>query len=124
MREARTPWHSPSAPARNVSVSVGGIWASDSVTVMLFDAVPAADDTDLPLLGAGLQPALAANSLWSHLVRGLDEKLFPSRAAASLAAFRDLLVALTDIARQDSVSITIGKILDRTDVSQIDATEN
>ena len=77
------------------------------------EAVPAADDTDLPLLGAGLQPAIAANSLWSRLVRGLDEKLFPSRAAASLAAFRDLLVALTDIARQDSVSITIGKILDR-----------
>jgi DNA helicase II / ATP-dependent DNA helicase PcrA len=77
------------------------------------DAVPAADDTDLPLLGAGLQPAVAANSLWSRLVRGVDEKLFPSRAAASLSAFRDLLVALTDIARQDSVSITIGKILDR-----------
>jgi DNA helicase-2/ATP-dependent DNA helicase PcrA len=77
------------------------------------EAVPAADDTDLPLLGAGLQPAIAANSLWSRLVRGLDEKLFPSRAAASLAAFRDLLVALTDVARQDSVSITIGKILDR-----------
>jgi ATP-dependent DNA helicase UvrD/PcrA len=77
------------------------------------DAVPAADDTDLPLLGAGLQPAVAANSLWSRLVRGVDEKLFPTRAAASLAAFRDLLVALTDIARQDSVSITIGKILDR-----------
>jgi DNA helicase-2/ATP-dependent DNA helicase PcrA len=77
------------------------------------EAIPAADDTDLPLLGAGLQPAVAANSLWSRLVRGLDEKLFPSRAAASLAAFRDLLVALTDIARQDSVSITIGKILDR-----------
>jgi DNA helicase-2/ATP-dependent DNA helicase PcrA len=77
------------------------------------ETIPAADDTDLPLLGAGLQPAVAANSLWSRLVRGLDEKLFPSRAAASLAAFRDLLVALTDIARQDSVSITIGKILDR-----------
>jgi DNA helicase-2/ATP-dependent DNA helicase PcrA len=77
------------------------------------DAVPAADDTDLPLLGAGLLPAVAANSLWSRLVRGLDEKLFPARAAASLAVFRDLLVTLTDIARQDAVSVTIGKILDR-----------
>jgi ATP-dependent DNA helicase UvrD/PcrA len=77
------------------------------------DAVPAADDTDLPLLGAGLRPAVAANSLWSRLVRGLDEKLFPARAAASLAVFRDLLVTLTDIARQDAVSVTIGKILDR-----------
>jgi DNA helicase-2/ATP-dependent DNA helicase PcrA len=77
------------------------------------EAIPAGDDTDLPLLGAGLQPAIVTNSLWSRLVRGLDEKLFTSRAAASLAAFRDLLVALTDIARQDSLSITIGKILDR-----------
>ena len=77
------------------------------------EAVPAADDTDLPLLGAGLQPAIAANSLWSRLVRGVDEKLFASRAAASLAAFRDLLVTLTGIAREDSLSITIGKILDR-----------
>ena len=77
------------------------------------EAVPAADDSDLPLLGAGLQPAVAANSLWSRLVRGLDEKLFPTRAAASLAVFRDLLVTLTDIARQDAVSVTIGKILDR-----------
>jgi DNA helicase II / ATP-dependent DNA helicase PcrA len=77
------------------------------------ETVPPNDDTDLPLLGAGLQPAVAANSLWSRLVRGLDEKLFPSRAAASLTVFRDLLVALTDIARQDSVSITIGKVLDR-----------
>jgi len=77
------------------------------------EAVPAADDTDLPLLGAGLQPAIAANSLWSRLVRGVDEKLFTSRAAASLAAFRDLLVTLTGIAREDSLSITIGKILDR-----------
>jgi DNA helicase-2/ATP-dependent DNA helicase PcrA len=77
------------------------------------EAIPAADDTDLPLLGAGLQPAIAANSLWSRLVRGVDEKLFTSRAAASLAAFRDLLVTLTGIAREDSLSITIGKILDR-----------
>src|SRR5499427_9524278 len=77
------------------------------------EAVPAADDSDLPLLGAGLQPAVAANSMWCRLVRGLDEKLFPTRAAASLAVFRDLLVTLTDIARQDAVSVTIGKILDR-----------
>jgi DNA helicase-2/ATP-dependent DNA helicase PcrA len=68
---------------------------------------------DLPLLAAGLQPALAANSLWARLVRGLEERAFPNRAAAALAAFRDLIVTLTDIARQDSVSITIGKILDR-----------
>src|SRR5262245_1555478 len=68
---------------------------------------------DFPLLAAGLQPALTANSLWARLVRGLEERTFSGRAAASLAVFRDLIVSLTDIARQDSVSITLGKILDR-----------
>jgi DNA helicase II / ATP-dependent DNA helicase PcrA len=68
---------------------------------------------DLPLLSAGLQPAPVANSLWARIVRGLDEKAFSGRAAASLAVFRDLIVSLTEIARQDSVSIAIGKMLDR-----------
>ncbi len=67
----------------------------------------------LPLLAAGLQPAVSANSLWARLLTGLDERVFTGRAAASLAAFRDLVVSLTEIARHDSVSITIGKLLDR-----------
>jgi len=77
------------------------------------DNIAPADHADLPLLGAGLQPAAAANSLWTRIVRGLDEKAFPGRAAASLTAFRDLIVRLTDVARQESVSIAIGKILDQ-----------
>src|SRR4051812_804551 len=72
-----------------------------------------AQDHDLPLLAAGLAPALTANSLWSRIVRGLEQKAFSGRAATSLAVFRDLIVALTSIAREDSVSITIGKMLDR-----------
>jgi DNA helicase-2/ATP-dependent DNA helicase PcrA len=68
---------------------------------------------DFPLLAAGLQPALTGNSLWARLVRGLDERTFSGRAAASLAVYRDLIVSLTDVARQDSVSIAIGKMLDR-----------
>jgi DNA helicase-2/ATP-dependent DNA helicase PcrA len=72
------------------------------------------DDSDkLPLLAAGLQPAPAVNSLWSRLVRGLAEKTFSGRAAASLTTFRDLIVDLAAIARQDTVSIAIGKMLDR-----------
>jgi len=72
---------------------------------------PAADD--LPLLTAGLQPTLAANSLWTRIARGLEERAFPGRAAASLAVFSDLIVRLTEVARQDSVSIAVGKMLDR-----------
>src|SRR5262245_8080295 len=68
---------------------------------------------DLPLLAAGLQPALSANSLWARLVRGLERRAFPGRAAASLTAFRDLIVRLTEMARQESVSIAIGKMLDQ-----------
>src|SRR2546423_1563239 len=50
---------------------------------------PATDD-NMPLLAAGLQPALSANSLWARLVRGLEDRMFQNRAAASLTAFRDL----------------------------------
>src|SRR5919198_1738550 len=51
-----------------------------------------ANDDHMPLLAAGLRPALSANSLWARIVRGLDDRAFPPRAAASLAAFRDLIV--------------------------------
>jgi DNA helicase II / ATP-dependent DNA helicase PcrA len=71
------------------------------------------DHSDLPLLSAGLQPAAAVNSLWARIVRGLEERAFSGRGAASLAVFRDLIVKLTDVARQESVSIAIGKILDQ-----------
>jgi DNA helicase-2/ATP-dependent DNA helicase PcrA len=77
------------------------------------DNASAADDTDLPLLAAGLQPALSANSLWARIVRGLEERTFPARAAASLKLFRDLIVTLTEVARLEPVSIAIGKMLDR-----------
>jgi DNA helicase-2/ATP-dependent DNA helicase PcrA len=77
------------------------------------EAVRPVDDGSLPLLSAGLQPAAAPNSLWSRLLSGLDQKAFTARAAASLAVFRDLIVSLAEIARQEPVSIAIGKMLDR-----------
>jgi DNA helicase-2/ATP-dependent DNA helicase PcrA len=70
-------------------------------------------DESLPLLAAGLAPAVSANSLWARLVRGLEDRAFTGRAAASLAAFRDLIVNLTDMARREPVSIAIGKMLDQ-----------
>src|SRR5258706_9473846 len=70
-------------------------------------------DEAMPLLSIGLQPALSPNSMWSKLVRGLDDRQFTGRAAASLATFRDLIVKLTDVARQEPVSIAIGKMLDQ-----------
>ncbi len=70
-------------------------------------------DEELPLLAAGLAPAPTANSLWARLVHSLQEKSFTGRAAAALTVFRDLIVGLTEFARQDSVSVAIGKMLDR-----------
>jgi ATP-dependent DNA helicase UvrD/PcrA len=75
--------------------------------------VEAGASDDLPLLAAGLQPTLSANSLWARLVRGLEDRAFPNRAAASLSTFRDLIVNLTEMARRESVSIAIGMMLDR-----------
>jgi ATP-dependent DNA helicase UvrD/PcrA len=74
---------------------------------------PSAASADLPLLAAGLQPTLSANSLWARIVRGLDDRAFPNRAAASLAAFRDLIVTMTEMARREPLSIALGKMLDQ-----------
>jgi DNA helicase-2/ATP-dependent DNA helicase PcrA len=74
---------------------------------------PSDAERDLPLLAAGLAPAVAANSLWARVVRGLEERAFPNRAAASLGAFRDLIVSLTNMARAEAVSFAIGKLLDQ-----------
>ena len=82
------------------------------------ERIPPATDAGLPLLAAGLQPAVSANSLWARLLRGLEEGAFPSRAAASLMAFRDLMISLTDMARREAVSIAIGKMLDQSDYLQ------
>src|SRR3954447_2075373 len=70
-------------------------------------------DESLPLLAPGLAPAVSANSLWARLVRGLEDRAFTGRAGASLAVFRDLIVSLTGMARRESVSIAIGKMLDQ-----------
>ena len=77
------------------------------------EGVPLPTDADLPPLLAGLQPVVSNNSLWSRLLHAVDSRLLAPRAVASLAVFRDLIVQLTEVARQDSVSITLGKVLDR-----------
>jgi DNA helicase-2/ATP-dependent DNA helicase PcrA len=68
---------------------------------------------ELPPLLAGLQPRPVANSLWSKLVTAVDERRLTPRQVASLAAFRDLIAALTEAARAESVSILLGKVLDQ-----------
>jgi len=69
--------------------------------------------TDLPPLLAGLQPVATNNSLWARLVHAVDRRLLAPRALASLTAFRDLMTALTEMARRETISIALGKVLDQ-----------
>jgi DNA helicase-2/ATP-dependent DNA helicase PcrA len=65
---------------------------------------------DAPLLDEGATPA---DSLWSRLVYAVARRALAPRATASLAAFRDLIVALTDMAAREPVSIALGKVIDQ-----------
>jgi DNA helicase-2/ATP-dependent DNA helicase PcrA len=67
-----------------------------------------------PLLAAGLQEVSSARSLWAKLVYAVDDGKLASRATSSLRVFRDLIASLADVARKESVSITMGKMLDQT----------
>jgi DNA helicase-2/ATP-dependent DNA helicase PcrA len=68
---------------------------------------------DLPPLLAGLQPTVVSTSLWSKLVTAVDQRMLTSRQLASLAAFRDLIQGLATMARQEGVSIALGKVIDQ-----------
>jgi DNA helicase-2/ATP-dependent DNA helicase PcrA len=83
----------------------------------VMDALEAVDvsqvDMNLPPLLAGLSGAVAQNSLWTKLVAAVDGRMLSSRQVASLAAFRDLITTLADVARRESVSTLLGKVLDQ-----------
>jgi DNA helicase-2/ATP-dependent DNA helicase PcrA len=83
----------------------------------VMDALEAVDvsevDTNLPPLLVGLTATVAQNSLWTKLVTAVDGRKLTSRQVASLAAFRDLISGLADVARRESVSTLLGKVLDQ-----------
>ncbi|MEI6668212.1 MAG: UvrD-helicase domain-containing protein [Acidobacteriota bacterium] len=92
------------ALCRDEGLVDGGIGADEARerragTMPLLDGEPAT--SSLPL------------SMWTAMVCGLERRRLTNRAAASLAAFRDLIIAITDVSRQDPVSVTIGKMLDQ-----------
>jgi DNA helicase-2/ATP-dependent DNA helicase PcrA len=93
-------------PARGIGKGV-----MDSLQAIDPDAVRAGAP---PLLAAGLQEISSARSLWARLVYGVDEGMLAPRAVASLRAFRDLVVNLSEVARHEPVSIALGKTLDQT----------
>ncbi len=94
------------APARGIGRSVlDGLQAIEASAIER--------DTP-PLLAAGLQESSSSRSLWAKLSYAVEQRALPQRAVASLRAFRDLIAGLADVARQDPVSIAIGKMLDQT----------
>jgi DNA helicase-2/ATP-dependent DNA helicase PcrA len=103
--------HDDVALRRVINVPSRGI--GKGVMDALEKVEPGHDSRDLPPLLAGLQPVVVSNSLWSKLVTAVDGRLLTPRQVASLAAFRDLITALSDMARRDGVSIALGKVLDR-----------
>jgi DNA helicase-2/ATP-dependent DNA helicase PcrA len=92
-------------PARGVGKGV-----MDSLQAIDPDAI-AADAP--PLLAAGLAEVSSARSLWARLVYAVDEAKLGNRAVSALRVFRDLIVGLGNEAKTDTVSIAIGKMLDR-----------
>jgi len=80
------------------------------------EAIPLPAETDTntlsPLL-AELDPRASNDSLWTRLLHGIDRRLLPNRALASLTAFRDLISSLAAIAAEEPVSLALGKVLDR-----------
>ena len=92
-------------PARGVGKGV-----MDSLHAIDPDAI-AADAP--PLLAAGLAEVSSARSLWARMVYAVDQGKLGNRAMSSLRTFRDIIVGLAHDARTDTVSITLGKMLDR-----------
>ena len=77
------------------------------------EAVGLEDAADAPPLLAGLQPIASNNSMWARLVHAIDRRLLALRATQSLTAFRDLMISMTEMARQERVSVALAKALDQ-----------
>ena len=77
------------------------------------DGIELNGEVESPSLLAGLQPVVSTSSLWARLVYAVEHRQLTPRACASLSAFRDLLTGLAATAAEDTVSIALGKAIDR-----------
>src|SRR5687767_10550943 len=103
--------HDDVALRRVINVPARGIGKG---VMEALDAVQISEvNRDLSPLFAGLNPTVAQNSLWAKLVTAVDGRLLTSRQMASLAAFRDMITTLADVARKESISVLLGKVLDQ-----------
>jgi DNA helicase-2/ATP-dependent DNA helicase PcrA len=66
-----------------------------------------------PLLAAGLYDAASRRSLWAKTEHVLRDRSLTTRAHAALKSFHYLIVSLTEMAKTESLSIALGKMLDQ-----------
>ena len=97
---------------RVINVPARGLGKGVMDALQTIDPAQIAADAP-PLLAAGLAEVTSARSLWARVVYAIDEAKLGNRAVASLRVFRDLIVGLAEAAKTDTVSIAIGKMLDR-----------
>ena len=97
---------------RIINVPARGI--GKGVLEALDRVAPEPTSHDMPLLSPGLAAEADSPSLWVRIERAVDGRLVPARAAASLKAFQEMIAALADMARRETVSIAMGKVLDQT----------
>lgn len=66
-----------------------------------------------PMMAAGLFEVSASQSLWAKATHLLSTRTLPGRAHNALKQFVELIDAMVALARHESVSILIGKMLDQ-----------
>jgi len=97
---------------RVVNVPARGIGKGVMESLSAIDPAAAARD-QTPLLAAGLGEVYSSRSLWARLVYAVDESALAPRALTSLRVFRDLMLGLADLARHETVAVTVAKMLDQ-----------
>jgi DNA helicase-2/ATP-dependent DNA helicase PcrA len=97
---------------RVINVPARGIGKGVMDSLQAIDPGQIAADAP-PLLAAGLAEVSSARSLWARMVYAVDEGRLGNRAVSALRGFRDMIVGLANEAKTDTVSIAIGKMLDR-----------
>ena len=98
---------------RVINVPARGVGKGVMESLQAIDPDAARHDAP-PLLAIGLAEVASARSLWSKLLYAVDDGKLAARASSVLRAFRDLLTSLAQVAREDSVSVVLGKMLDQT----------
>ena len=98
---------------RVINVPPRGIGKGVMEALEQFDRAAEADES--PLFAAvTLDSGPPSHSLWARLERAVDEKLVPTRSLTALTLFRELLLSLAELAKNEPASVALAKVLDQT----------